>query len=174
MLTAEYGGTGGRAIEGGMIVEEPDIEIGAGVSSKGMSQDRDFRFIHMPRNSSCDISPSASLNSAFFLIALLPTAISRRMATDQGGKRGPQSSRGGNHGSNHNEYDRPRQNGDRYDRDDGDRQNSSSSGINPNTVGVPPPVPGFGFTFPTMPNGMPMFPPGFMMPSQQQQGSGQQ
>ena len=55
MLTAEYGGTGGRPIESGMIVEEPDIEIGAGVSSK---------------------------------------AISRRIATDTGGKRGPQSSRG--------------------------------------------------------------------------------
>jgi hypothetical protein len=38
MLTAEYGGTGGRPIESGMVVEEPDIEIGAGVSSKGMSQ----------------------------------------------------------------------------------------------------------------------------------------
>ncbi|KAE8145722.1 hypothetical protein BDV25DRAFT_163980, partial [Aspergillus avenaceus] len=34
MLTAEYGGTGGRPIESGMVVEEPDIEIGAGVSSK--------------------------------------------------------------------------------------------------------------------------------------------
>jgi len=38
MLTAEYGGTGGLPIESGMVVEEPDIEIGAGVSSKGMSQ----------------------------------------------------------------------------------------------------------------------------------------
>jgi len=37
MLTAEYGGTGGKPIEGGMVVEEPDIEIGAGVSSKGTS-----------------------------------------------------------------------------------------------------------------------------------------
>ena len=36
MVTAEYGGTGGVPIEGGMIVEEPDIEIGAGVSSKGI------------------------------------------------------------------------------------------------------------------------------------------
>ena len=35
MLTAEYGGTGGKKIEGGLVVEEPDIEIGAGVSSKG-------------------------------------------------------------------------------------------------------------------------------------------
>lgn len=35
MLSAEYGGTGGKAIEPGIVVEEPDIEIGAGVSSKG-------------------------------------------------------------------------------------------------------------------------------------------
>lgn len=35
VLTAEFGGTGGRALEGGMVIEEPDIEIGAGVSSKG-------------------------------------------------------------------------------------------------------------------------------------------
>ncbi|KAH0256466.1 hypothetical protein KCU71_g21898, partial [Aureobasidium melanogenum] len=38
MLTAEYGGTGGRPIESGLVVEEPDIEIGAGVSSKAMSR----------------------------------------------------------------------------------------------------------------------------------------
>ena len=36
MLSAEYGGTGGKTLEAGMVVEEPDIEIGAGVSSKGM------------------------------------------------------------------------------------------------------------------------------------------
>ncbi|KAL9102874.1 MAG: hypothetical protein Q9163_002026 [Psora crenata] len=38
MLTAEYGGTGGKNLEGGMVVEEPDIEIGAGVSSKAISR----------------------------------------------------------------------------------------------------------------------------------------
>lgn len=38
LLTAEYGGTGGAQIEGGMVLEEPDIEIGAGVSSKAMSK----------------------------------------------------------------------------------------------------------------------------------------
>lgn len=37
-LTAEYGGTGGRSLQGGMVIEEPDIEIGAGVSSKAMSK----------------------------------------------------------------------------------------------------------------------------------------
>ncbi|GAB7365408.1 hypothetical protein MBLNU230_g6486t1 [Neophaeotheca triangularis] len=36
--TAAYGGTGGRQLEGGMVLEEPDIEIGAGVSSKAMSK----------------------------------------------------------------------------------------------------------------------------------------
>lgn len=35
MVSAEYGGTGGAPLQGGMVVEEPDIEIGQGVSSKG-------------------------------------------------------------------------------------------------------------------------------------------
>ena len=35
MLSAEYGGSGGKQIQEGICVEEPDIEIGAGVSSKG-------------------------------------------------------------------------------------------------------------------------------------------
>lgn len=38
LLTAEYGGTGGKELHGGMVLEEPDIEIGAGVSSKAMSK----------------------------------------------------------------------------------------------------------------------------------------
>ncbi|KAI6789304.1 hypothetical protein KC332_g18063 [Hortaea werneckii] len=38
LLTAEYGGTGGKQLESGMVLEEPDIEIGAGVSSKAMSK----------------------------------------------------------------------------------------------------------------------------------------
>ncbi|CAM1510423.1 Fc.00g007580.m01.CDS01 [Cosmosporella sp. VM-42] len=38
MLTAPYGGSGGRPIETGLCVEEPDIEIGAGVSSKAISR----------------------------------------------------------------------------------------------------------------------------------------
>lgn len=44
-VQAEYGGTGGLPLESGMCVEEPDIEIGAGVSSKAISQ-------RMPSNSS--------------------------------------------------------------------------------------------------------------------------
>ncbi|QIX01601.1 hypothetical protein AMS68_007118 [Peltaster fructicola] len=38
LLSAEYGGTGGQELHGGMVLEEPDIEIGAGVSSKAMSK----------------------------------------------------------------------------------------------------------------------------------------
>ncbi|KAJ5833192.1 hypothetical protein N7474_001503 [Penicillium riverlandense] len=103
MLTAEYGGTGGRPIESGMVVEEPDIEIGAGVSSK---------------------------------------AISRRIATDTGGKRGPISTR--------TQPDRfgggPPAGGPPGRR--GDRDGYASG-----------PVPAYGFNFANMP----MLPPGFMM-----------
>lgn len=35
--SAEYGGNGGKPLEGGQVMEEPDIEIGAGVSSKAIS-----------------------------------------------------------------------------------------------------------------------------------------
>ena len=42
MLNAEYGGTGGVQIKTGIVVEEPDIEIGAGPSSKGIVLDSYF------------------------------------------------------------------------------------------------------------------------------------
>ncbi|RAH62562.1 RNA binding protein Nrd1 [Aspergillus piperis CBS 112811] len=113
MLTAEYGGTGGRTIESGMVVEEPDIEIGAGVSSK---------------------------------------AISRRIATDTGGKRGPVSSR-----TQQDRFRRPEREGPANGMGMGGSVEREIP--NANNVGVPPAVPGFGFSFP----GMPMFPPGFMM-----------
>lgn len=38
MMTAPFGGSGGQPIESGLSVEEPDIEIGAGVSSKAISR----------------------------------------------------------------------------------------------------------------------------------------
>ena len=163
MLTAEFGGTGGRPIESGMVVEEPDIEIGAGVSSKGMSR------LHQASPSLPHLCLVASYSQwciVLTLILLLFTAISRRMATDQGGKRGPQSSRGGNHGSNR-PSDRPRF------TDDHDRLTSSDN-ANANTT-APASFPSFNFNFPNLPNGMqmPMFPPGFMIPGMPQQtGSG--
>lgn len=56
MLTADYGGTGGKPIESGLVVEEPDIEIGAGVSSKGKSTRRTA--FDAPDSSSCSHQPS--------------------------------------------------------------------------------------------------------------------
>ena len=178
MLTAEYGGTGGRSIEAGMVVEEPDIEIGAGVSSKGKLSPSTHTFTAQTISPSHPISCYSLFDLVSFVI--LSTAISRRMATDQGGKRGPQSSRGDNHGSSRSDGRNRFRNG--YDDRDRDRDSiqrdmaaASSSNSNPNTIGVPPPVPGFGFNFANMPNGMPMFPPGFMMPTgqpQQQQPPG--
>ncbi|PWY79551.1 hypothetical protein BO70DRAFT_406936 [Aspergillus heteromorphus CBS 117.55] len=124
MLTAEYGGTGGRPIETGMVVEEPDIEIGAGVSSK---------------------------------------AISRRIATDTGGKRGPVSSRTQQDRFRRQDREGPPAAGMPMGGGSADRDIPSA-----NNVGVPPAVPGFGFSFP----GMPMFPPGFMMGGAQAGSSG--
>lgn len=126
MLTAEYGGSGGKPIETGLVVEEPDIEIGAGVSSKGKSL---FK----------------SLNSQY---ADAKAAISRRMATDKGGQQGPRSTR--DPPSSSTPVSRYRQQ-ERNDRDT-------------NSIGVSPAVPGFGFQFPGLPNGMPFIPPGFVMP----------
>lgn len=145
MLTAEYGGSGGKPIETGMVVEEPDIEIGAGVSSKGMTLLSDDIIVI----ALCQPPPPP-------LISLLTCslAISRRMGTDRGGWSGPRSS-----------------------RDDAFNPNNISTGNSRfrqpeheappqtnNVVGAPPPIPNFGFQFPALPNGMPMFPPG-MLPS---------
>jgi protein NRD1 len=126
MLTAEYGGSGGKPIESGMVVEEPDIEIGQGVSSK---------------------------------------AISRRMQTDQSGNNGPKSSRD-------RERDEPPRNrrGSRDERREDNRRDDDRKDRAPAVSGPPsmPPVPPFGMNgFPfTLPNGMPMFPPGFVFPGQ--------
>ncbi|KAF2462348.1 hypothetical protein BDY21DRAFT_12216 [Lineolata rhizophorae] len=38
VVNAEFGGIGGRPLEPGLVLEEPDIEIGAGVSSKAISR----------------------------------------------------------------------------------------------------------------------------------------
>lgn len=136
MLTAEYGGSGGKPIETGLVVEEPDIEIGAGVSSKGKPRSknpfsRNAPHLHMHTHKKKQI------------------AISRRMATDKGGQQGPRSTR--DPPTNTTPVSRYRQPEVRNDRDQ-------------SSIGVSPAVPGFGFQFPGMPNGLPLFPPGFVMP----------
>jgi len=114
MLTAEYGGSGGKAIESGLVVEEPDIEIGAGVSSKGKS--------------SLDYQPRKEANDATQQSAdgWPPTRAARLALGLRAGD-----------------------------------QKLARATVEVNTIGVPPAVPGFGFQFP---NGMPMFPPGFVLP----------
>ena len=76
------------------------------------------------------------------------------MQTDRGGNAGPRSSRDGfGPGSSGFGGPEPYPQLERNMRDNG-------------PIGVPPPVPGFGFPqFPPMPNGMPMFPPNFMPPA---------
>ena len=111
-----------------MVVEEPDIEIGAGVSSKGMC--------------------SHQLGS-FALETNHQTAMSRRIATDQGGRRGPQSSR---------------LNGGRDERyRDDDRRPDRNDRPGSNMPAMP-----FPMNFSNNPNAMPVFPPGFQFPFQQQ------
>lgn len=137
MTTAENGGTGGKSIESGMVVEEPDIEIGQGVSSK---------------------------------------AISRRMGTDQGGKNGPKSGRNWDAPREEEERNRRNRNAGEDDndrrrarRDDGGRNTGGGRRGHAGNAGNAPsfPIPGFPLGFPTMPNGMPMIPPGFVFPGQQ-------
>ncbi|EGV61419.1 hypothetical protein CANTEDRAFT_124079 [Yamadazyma tenuis ATCC 10573] len=44
IVSAQWGGTGGQPLVSGVVVDEPDIEIGSGISSKAMSK-------KMPTNS---------------------------------------------------------------------------------------------------------------------------
>ena len=135
MLTAEYGGTGGQDLVGGMVVEEPDIEIGAGVSSKG-----DF--------SSWFVS-TACLT---FIIA-----ISRRMATDKGGHQGPRSSRDGLGNSGPLSQQR-------YRHSDYDNRDANTMGVAPAVPGFGFQFPGMpaNFSLPpgfVMPGTIPTQPP---------------
>ncbi|KAK5167244.1 hypothetical protein LTR04_000131 [Oleoguttula sp. CCFEE 6159] len=108
MHSAPYGGCGeDKKLEPGLVVEEPDIEIGHGVSSK---------------------------------------AISRRVNQfDNPGKRGgPRGGRGGFDGGSRFRQPEP-------------RNHSPRPNVNTqNTLGVPPPVPGFGFQF-DLGNGRPTY-----------------
>lgn len=55
--TAEFGGTGGESLEGGQVMEEPDIEIGSGVSSKAMSK----RTVAAPAPAMPGVPPAAGM-----------------------------------------------------------------------------------------------------------------
>lgn len=83
------------------------------------------------------------------------------MQTDKSGSQGPRSSRENGHGGGHGGSGGGGSGG-RYRQPDRREQERD----NPNHVAVAPAVPGFGFQFPIMPNGVNMFPPGFVMPGQ--------
>ena len=73
MLGAEYGGTGGRPIESGMVVEEPDIEIGAGVSSKGKPDTfhvYSYCTIQSPHPFHFHVTPFAASSHSLFCLQL--------------------------------------------------------------------------------------------------------
>ena len=147
MLSAEYGGSGGKPIQEGLCVEEPDIEIGAGVSSKGKYGSAS--------------TPRAALNPS--------PAISRRMQTDKSGAFGPRSSRDP---PGQQQQQQPQQ--QRYRQPERRENNHERENSNSN-VQVPPTVPSFNFQFPMMGGNLPFtmppgvqLPPGFVLPGQNQ------
>ena len=133
MLTAEYGGSGGKAIEAGMVVEEPDIEIGQGVSSKAISR-------RMQTDKGGNNGPKSS----------------RDREEDERPSRF-------HRGSDEERRDRRRgdERNDRLSTIKNEsRAKTEPKDSGPPAM---PPVPPFamppGFKFPTMPNGMPFIPP---------------
>lgn len=141
LLTAEYGGTGGKPLEGGMVLEEPDIEIGAGVSSKAMSKRV------MPNDS----GPPATHNNS--------------NNNNHNHKRHKEDKRHGHHGgkrARHNDYDGKAAAAEQYGGYGGPQGYVPQQGPvqmesygyerlarpEPVAVATPPAVPTFGFSLP--------------------------
>lgn len=115
-IEAEYGGTGDQPLESGMCIEEPDIEIGAGVSSKAISQ-------RMPSNSSRNGPKSSRAERPSTSRPPPPSDHGRNFGERRGG-RFSNSSRGGMHGGGHGEdrrarFDRSGKRNARNGRNDG-------------------------------------------------------
>ncbi|VVT54293.1 uncharacterized protein SAPINGB_P004003 [Magnusiomyces paraingens] len=109
IVEAEFGGTGGAPLDSGLCIEEPDIEIGAGVSSKAISQ-------RMPSNSSRN-GPKSSRGE-------------RPEPTFNGAPSGGSSNGGGSGGGNGGGHGRRREGG-RHDRRSGrDRDRDRDRGRN--------------------------------------------
>ena len=141
MVSAEYGGTGGKPIVEYLCVEEPDIEIGAGVSSKGT-----LFLSHFFSKSSNTIA-----------------AISRRMQTDKSGSAGPRSSR-----EPPQRYRQPNSDRRDHERENTNNNNMQVPQVPPTVPSFNfqfPMIPG-SLPF-TMPPGVNL-PPGFVMPGQNQ------
>ena len=164
-------------MEGGMCVEEPDIEIGQGVSSKGVC-DCFFIFIFLyriypvlqgwqlpcahhslplllhasPHHHTSPLHPPLPPGSIAIANADLCVAISKRLPTDSGGDRGPRSSYKSGPGSRRGGTWRVQH--DRH-RAGGERAAARGPPGGRDDVGVAPPTPrfraGFPFSVPTGP-----------------------
>ncbi|KAF7542424.1 hypothetical protein G7Z17_g11585 [Cylindrodendrum hubeiense] len=139
MLTAPFGGSGGRAIEPGMCVEEPDIEIGAGVSSKAISR-------RMQTDKGGTNGPKSTRNR--------DEDLSRwRRGGRENGNGNSNGNSNGQNGSNGNNHRRGEDHRD-------DRRDDVNMGVQQQQNIMA----GFPFGIGTLPNGMPNFPAGFSFP----------
>ncbi|CAK7217014.1 hypothetical protein SBRCBS47491_003018 [Sporothrix bragantina] len=146
LLTAPWGGSGGRPISTGLVVEEPDIEIGAGVSSKAISRrmQTDRGGLNGPRSTKRE-EELANANT----VPINP----------RGNRRGVRGGRDRRGGSGHDSGAGDELN---YGGGNGDDDRGHSNG-NDNNGAVPPG--GFPFGLTIGANGMPVFPPGFTFPA---------
>lgn len=155
LLTAAWGGSGGRPIATGLVVEEPDIEIGAGVSSKAISRrmQTDRGGLNGPRSTRRE-EELANANA----VPINPHGGRRGGRGGSRGGGGGHDRRGGGGGGGGSGA------GDElnYGEDRGDHNNGNSGHGNGN--GAAPPT-GFPFGLAIGANGMPVFPPGFSFPA---------
>ncbi|CAK7567002.1 MAG: hypothetical protein SEPTF4163_004959 [Sporothrix epigloea] len=149
LLTAPWGGSGGRPIATGLVVEEPDIEIGAGVSSKAISRriQTDRGGMNGPRSSKRD-EEITNANT----IPINPRGNRKAM-------RGGRNGRGGGHDSGAG--DELNYGGEGADDGYGYNNNNNNS----NGHGGAALAGGFPFGLTIGANGMPVFPPGFTFPA---------
>jgi protein NRD1 len=145
MLTADFGGSGGRPIETGLVVEEPDIEIGAGVSSKAISRrmqtDRGGK--HGPKSS-------------------------RGGGGGGGGNNNNNNNNNNNGGGDDEDGNISRWRRNKENRRGGEERHddrNANANANVGNNGAQPIVPDFPYGISTGPNGMPVFPPGFTFPA---------
>lgn len=127
VVNSEYGGTGGLELTTGLVIEEPDIEIGAGVSSKAMSK---------------RVGPDAQNKPNKF------EKFNQGHQNHQNQHNNHGHGRGG-HGKNHHGGGGFDPNAPRFRKPE---PKLESPKLEPNNVGVPPAVPGFGFQLPGMMN----------------------
>ncbi|CAK7198972.1 hypothetical protein SEUCBS139899_001640 [Sporothrix eucalyptigena] len=147
LLTAPWGGSGGRPIATGLVVEEPDIEIGAGVSSKAISRrmQTDRGGLNGPRSTRRE-EELANANT----VPINP----------RGGRRGGRG--GGGHDRGAGNHDRR---GGGNGSGAGDELNYGGGGSDSNGKNGAAPPNGFPFGLTVGANGMPVFPPGFTFPA---------